>query len=284
MKRKLLLLITAVFFALTSLSAAVSADVGPKDSVAVSFKNLDAVECYCTLLSEHSASGPYSVSGEKSNEKIPRAFQDYRDSDGFYYLEFYSIVSSSKSFSWGYMPPTKFKVLLYFPKTEKYAVSDIIEKKAFNAGYTVDMKDIDISAENQHLEVVDKNTPVRVAFSFLMRVVLTVLIELAIAVPFFKFRSKKPLLTILIVNIITQILLNLLLNTIYINIGAAIMILSYIPLEIAVFIIESIAYSVALKPSEGYNIRGSSCVLYSFLANLTSFIVGAVIGFILPWF
>lgn len=282
MKRKLSALFTAFLISLTLFSALVSADAGPKDSLVISFHNIKADICYCTLLSKYESPG-YHTSNTKSDDEIPKAFQNYKDLDGFFYLENYALISGSKEFIWDYTPPQTFKVLLYFPKTQKYAVSGIIEKAAFNARYSVDMQGIDITADNLKIQVTDENTPIRVLFSFLVRVFVTILIELVIAI-LFNYKSKNQVITILTANIITQVLLNILLNKIYIDLGAFFMLLLYIPLEIMVFIAESVVYCIFLKSSEKAAVKAANCVLYSFLANLASFIGGVIISAIFPWF
>ncbi len=283
MKRKLSALFTAFLISLTFFSALVSADAGPKDSLVISFHNIEADTCYCTLLSKYESSGFYHTSNTKSDNEIPKAFQSYKDLDGFFYLENYALISGSKEFIWDYTPPQTFKVLFYFPKTQKYAVSGIIEKAAFNARYSVDMQGIDITADNLKIQVTNENTPIRVLFSFLVRVFVTILIELVIAI-LFNYKSKNQVITILTANIITQVLLNILLNKIYIDLGAFFMLLLYIPLEIMAFIAESVVYCIFLKSSEKAAVKAANCVLYSFLANLASFIGGVIISAIFPWF
>lgn len=285
MKKKISVFLSAFIISISFFAVRVSADMGPKPSVHIKFTNMGNEVCYCTLLSKKQSTGPYSVGKVKSTEEIPRAFQDYEDSDGFYYLEYYQPVSSSKSFDWGYYPPDTFKVLLYYPEEKTFAISEIIEKSAFHAEYTIDMKGIEEIGDNQHLQVIDSSTSQNEIFPFLLRVIITVLIEIAIALPF-NFKEKHQLIFIAVTNVITQVLLNLLLNSANFYGGTFFMAFVYIPLEILVFAVEAAAYIVGLRrlaTKYGYYHRISDCVLYSFLANFLSFICGFVINLLFPW-
>lgn len=281
MKGKIHGFLTALFLSFTLLAAVVSADMGPKPSVTVSFINMGPEECYCTLLSKESGTGPYSVSDSKSDNEIYRAFEDYNDSDGFYFLEYAQLVGSTNPFRWGYYPPDTFKVLLYYPKTNTFAVSGIIEKEGFNSQYGIDMSGVEEG--NRFLEVKNLNTPAKTFISFLIRVIITLYIELAIAFAF-KFAEKKQILLIIIVNLTTQILLNLLLNQAFSTGGGFMLMLAYIPLEIAVFVVEAVVYCLALGRLGSCRIKISDGILYSFLANFCSFIVGIILAVMFPWF
>lgn len=275
MKRKLLVLFTAILFSLTLFSVTVSADIGPKPSVSISFLNMGSEECYCTLLSEHKSTGPHSVSSKKSDDEIHRAFEEYKDSDGFYFLEYVQLVSKSKKFDWGYYPPDTFKVVLYYPETKTFAASGIINKHGFFAQYRIDMKNVEVGTNNSHLQVKDLYSVPNVIISFLLRVIITILIEAGIGFAF-EFRTKKQLLLIVIVNIVTQVLLNLLLYNAMLTGGGFLLMLAYIPLEILVFIIEGVIYSLNLgKLGEVYGKKVHG-MLYSFLANSASFIFGVI--------
>ncbi|MDE6724214.1 MAG: hypothetical protein K2J79_01275, partial [Ruminiclostridium sp.] len=211
MKKRISSVLAALIAAVYIFSAAVSADFGPKDSVTVTFKNMGVETCYCTLISKKEGTGPYHVldSPEKDDE-IDTAFFNYKDADGFNYLHYYSRADISKEFDWGYYPPSTFKILLYYPVTNTFAVSGIYEQYAFTSFYMVDMRDIQVGADNQTLTAERKYSPFFAVFAFIMRVLITLAIEVAIALPF-GFKRKKQLAAIIIINIITQLLLNFIL-------------------------------------------------------------------------
>lgn len=91
MKRKLLVLFTAILFSLTLFSVTVSADIGPKPSVSISFLNMGSEECYCTLLSEHKSTGPHSVSSKKVMMKYTELSRNIRIRTDFIFWNMYSL-------------------------------------------------------------------------------------------------------------------------------------------------------------------------------------------------
>lgn len=282
MKKGISFILTSLIMAISVFSAAVSADVGPKDSVNVSFKNMGVETCYCTLLSKVEGTGPfYVLNNPKEDNEIDIAFFNYKDTDEFYYLHYYSRADVSKNFVWGYYPPSKFKILLYYPATNTFAVSGIYEQYAFTSFYTVDMQDIQVGADNQILTAERKYSPLFVVFAFIMRVIITLAIEIAIAIPF-RFREKKQLLSIIIINVITQLFLNFTLYDVMVRLGAWFIFL-YIPLEFVIFIIETVFYVSVLRCVSKTKVRGADCVLYAFLGNFASFIGGAVAAIFFPW-
>lgn len=191
-----------------------SADMGPKASVHISFENMGEAVCYGTLLSSAESTGPYSAwnGNEKesnnygSNEDIWRAFVEYKDEDGFYFLGISWEVSESHSIDWTYYPPSTFKILLYYPETDTFAVSGVYERYAFDAYYTVDMNNAgeDITAQKSY-EYRDE------LLSLVARILLTIAIEMGVAL-LFGFRGRRELLLLVGVNGATQIILNVLLN------------------------------------------------------------------------
>lgn len=282
MKKVISLIIIALIMAVSVLSAAVSADLGPNDSVNISFRNTGTELCYCTLLSEKTNSGPFSAKDEsRDKDVVDRAFSDYRDPDGFYYLHNYSRIDVSKEFEWNYFPPSTFKILLYYPGTETFAVSGIYEQYAIKSFFTVDLKDIQVGADNLTLTAERKYSPFFVVFAFIMRMLITLAIEVVIAIPF-GFKRKKQLASIIIINFITQLVLNLILYIEAVDSGIWFIFL-YISLELLIFIIEAIIYAFALRDPKNPRADAGDCVLYSFLGNSASLICGALITIVFPW-
>ena len=154
------------------------------------------------------------------------------------------------------------------PSKDKVYVSEKITRSAFNARYSV-------TIDNEVITVKDETDITYLIAPFFIRVIVTILIELLIGYLFFKYRKKKEVTIIAIVNLVTQVLLNafILLST---HIGGllATMIL-YIPAEIVVFVIEAIIYYIFLRSKEGEEKRHP--VLYAFVANLLTFLVGLVL-------
>ena len=75
-----------------------SADTGPKPSVRVTFENMGDELCYGTLLSKTPSTGPARAwdgteDGKPifngANETVWRAFTEFKDEDGFYFLQWF---------------------------------------------------------------------------------------------------------------------------------------------------------------------------------------------------
>ena len=248
----------------------IHADIGPKPSVTITIENTDDRVYYATLLSKYESTGPESAyrgdnaryTPEDEQYEIWKAFVDYTDKDNFYFLQIYWNCTETDSFCWGYFPPDTFKVLLYFPDTNEFVVSDICERYAFDSYFNLNMdgtiqQAYDYSNETSNLVV---------------RILLTILLEIGIAI-LFKIKQKDQLWYITKINVITQIGLNLALNAVNFYKGQWAFVFYYILLEILVFILEAIFYRKKLQ---------KKAIPYAFIANVCSFVIGLWIAHIIP--
>jgi len=259
-----------------------SADMGPKPSVNIEFPNTDRT-FYVTLLSKNASTGPYSHDGleyhreryEDTDSETLEAFDRfaaYNDSDGFYFLGYLERCNSESDFGWGYYPPYTFKILVYYPDTDSFAVSESMDRYAFNSYYTADITDGEIMTEKKY----DYLTEI---LEMLARIVITLLVEIVIALPFGLFYGKRRKV-IVITNLVTQVLLNLTLNIISYSGGWMLEMFAYAMLEIAVFVIEGIVYTLMFKkyatdlqPAP----RAWKTWLYALAANAASLGIGMLL-------
>ena len=287
MKKKLLsfLLCFIVFF---SLPIAACADIGPKPSVRITFEGVEkGTEYYGTLLSERRSTGPSSawdgISGHESyhdgEKEIWQAFADYTDTDGYYFLQEWWECADTNQLNWTYYPPSKFKILLWFPETDTYFVSDIYERYAFDSYYTVDISE-DMSANSKLTAEKSYNYTWEI-ISLAARIVATILLEILIAF-IFGYRERKAIRFIAFVNIITQVGLNVALNIINYNSGSMAFVFFFILLEIVVFIAEAVIYALLLKGFTSKTADYLKTTAYAFAANAASFAVGLWISHIVP--
>lgn len=286
MKRKLSQLIIVFLCMVMLFPIGVNADTGPKPSVRIKFENMGDELCYGTLLAKEESTGPASAwDGKEENiylsfvdRDIWEAFVNYEDSDGYYFLQWAWIVNDTKELAWTYYPPNEFKVLLYYPETNTFVVSDVCKRYAFDTYYTVDMDGIEIGSikyddnlsSNQRLEAFKSYEFKNEVKALGCRMLITVVVEVLIGL-LFKFRNKE-LLYILFINVITQIILNVLLN-IYTGFGYYFV---YLSLELLVFVIEAIFYCLMFKKKKWH------CVLYSVVANVSSFVIGLYLANLFP--
>ena len=294
-KQKQWLCALCVLMLLPLFLISVHADMGPKPSVNVTIEGLDGRECWGTLLSETSSTGPYSAyrSGaahpEVEDEEYLAwlAFQTWSksDPDGYYFLQFLGDASDG-SFRWGYYPPQTFKIALWFPEEDVFVVSGIAERFAFDSYYTVQLDSNTVAQLEQGQSVtalpVKRSYPAAMELTtFLIRAALTFAVELLIALLFGLWRNGlwKVLLS---VNLATQILLNLGLNLYLYFCGNFIIMLflAYLLAELAVVLVELMAYKFLLA-GETKTYR-KKLVLYTWVANLASFAFGIFLSLHAP--
>lgn len=282
MKKKfslfLCLMIISIFLPTT-----VYADFGPKPSVEITFTGLENENYYVTLISQDKSTGPYSYGneyGEWLGEKwVFDKFVAHPLSDGYYFLSFMEDCSDDDTFTWGYYPPDEFRILLYFTEHDTFLeVDGDYESYAFDSYFAVN---VDGSIDNPIVTVTKNYDYSAEITSLIARIIGTIAVEILIAL-LFMYRDKKSLLTISIINIVTQIVLNILLNIINYRSGYFAFIANYIEMEIIVFIIEAVLFSILLPRVNPQTEKRYHPCWYAFTANLISFIVGMMIAKCLP--
>lgn len=270
------------------------ADIGPKPSVVIDFEGLENETYYVTLLSEVASTGPHSAlldaddyeryQPSDAHYEIWQKFINYKDTSGYYFLQFFGDATQTHRFVWGYYPPPKFKILLYFPEVDRFVVSDTVyERYAFDSYFTVDAKHLNfemgtssqtITAEKQYFYTWE-------IFSLFVRIIATIVIEILIAL-LFGFKAKKQLQLIIVVNIITQTLLNILLNITNYKYGNMMFLFNYFWLEALVLAIEAKVYAIYLPKLSGEHSKKPPTFVYALTANVVSFLIGLYIAYLIP--
>ena len=110
-----------------------------------------------------------------------------------------------------------------------------------------------------------------VTYHFIERVVVTILIELLIALCF-QIKKKRELKIIVLTNIATQILLNFMLQMLSVYYISVFAFLCYTLLEIAVIYIEAKIYQKYMKDHSKGELIG-----YATVANILSLLIGFAI-------
>ena len=90
MKRKLLIIfcVISLFIFIPSLAYGY---IGPKPSVIVNFER------------------DHRRAKDEEDYEIYKKFVDYRDEDGYYFLQYFRDCTETSEFRWTYYPPQKFK-------------------------------------------------------------------------------------------------------------------------------------------------------------------------------
>ena len=273
-----------------------SADMGPKPSLRITFAGLPKdEECYAAVLSSVPSTGPHSAyTGEyepREEGDVARIFREYQDKDGFYYLQYHFDLAEKDGIYWGYYPPYTFKVLLYFPRLNLFVSSDVYERYAFDSYFHVDMTDIQLPVEpvseqapillEETLTAVKSYDYTAEILFLVLRICLTILLELAVAFVFL-FRDKKQWLFLAIVNILTQVVLNVYLYLVLYNSGEWMYYLFYFLGELIVFGVESVAYMLFMNKFTDKKRSAGLYIGYAAIANGFSFIVGLLLGAFFP--
>ena len=304
MKKKFALTLLLLFLCLFALPIPAFADTGPKPSVVVTFQGLKQKGCYVTLLAQEESTGPYSAYNAVRDNKyiedgvppqIWQKFVDYKDADGYHFLQFCQKLGDDGVFTWGYHPPQKFKILLYSPDDDTFMASaKTYEPYAFVSYFTVDASTIANPGSSPSSGSISSGTVQETisakqsydyageARSLLVRTLITIAVELLIALPF-GYLAMRQLGFIAIVNVATQVILNVLLNLVNYNQGWTAYFLTYCLLEILVIWIEAFIYShsaTLVKYSRPG--RKPDPVMYAVTANIASCVAGLVLYFHFP--
>lgn len=256
------------------------ADCGPKPTTHVQIRETGGRRVVVTLLANQKQCGPYQAveqdetpggwAGEMNDEteKAWYAFRDYEDPDGFYFLGFVQAMDMN----WTYYPPEEFKVAVYVPEEDIVLVSDqSFERYAFHSDFRLNLSTADYHQSGAvPMELRTDFDWMEEVWGFLTRAVLTILVELAVAL-LFGYRMAKQIKTIVFVNLVTQVGLNVMLSVWYIFDGPLAAMIGLAIGELVVLAVESILYARRLS-QEGKG-KGKA-VAYAFVANLASVFIG----------
>ena len=277
MKRTLSkILICVLLIQLFSVTA--FADCAPKPSTVIHVNSEDS-DFVITLLNQgrcgpHTEVDPEDENPEQTPQRVAAwdAFAAYEDAEGFCFLgEIYTT-----SVNWAYYAPTEFKIAIYFPEEDTLLVSrEVFETYAFTSTFQLDLDGLDRSKSGTVSMNLRKDMDWGgEIFGFLTRVVLTLLIEFAIAW-IWGYRSRRQMKVLLGVNLVTQVVLNLLLSMWVIFDGMFMAIFYLAAGEVIVLIIESIFYLRRLpEGDQGLRSSKSWAWWYTLVANAASWGLG----------
>lgn len=268
----------------------VRADAAPKPTVQVVFRGLEGETYFATLLADTKSTGPHSLYEEdgypaRYDETDPDydvflKFVKYEAPDGYYFLQFFDECTRSHTFDWGYYPPQQFKVLLYFPDSDTFLLSDeTFDRYAFKSRYEAQVTPP--GATGAGIKMKKSYDYQGELLLFLGRVIFTILIELLIALPF-GFYRKGQLRFIALVNLATQVGLNIALNVASYKAGFFAFLFVYIIAELVIIITEGALYAGNLKRFTEKNIPKWKPWVYALVANSFSFALGVALTAIYP--
>jgi hypothetical protein len=274
-KKFLFLACFLVLLMITS-SARVNADIGPKPFVAIEISGMGEQTYTMTLISRE-AHGPnffyedYLEFHESWMEYHP--IMEYVDSEGYRWIGWHKEMHGDGEFKWSYYPPQNFKILIMTEDNQIYT-SAVLERYAFASYFRADVTDV-VQGEAEAIKVIQTVEPdyhySKEILTFLIRLVLTIAIEIGVAL-LFGFKGKE-LVVILLVNAVTQIILNVILNAVTYYSGQLAAVLLFILGEALVISVETVFYAFYFKT------KSVKALLYGIIANLVS--CGAGLGWYL---
>ena len=273
--------IIACLLMLALLPTAALADMGPKPSVRIGIEGLDPDEpCWGTLLSEEASTGPSrAYDGEnarvgEAGEDVWRAFVDYEDPDGYYFLQELWPCSEDGQLWWTYYPPEEFKLLLYFPETGEFVSSGKCSAYAFTSWFDARLSDGELTLSKSY----DYSGAI---VNFAVRCALTVALECAAAYFIFRLRTPGRLKAVAAVNVITQLALNLVVNIIAYLAGSFMIAFRFFLLECLVFAAEGALYDMFFRRA-GEPVPAKRCWALSLVGNLMSYALGLWLAYAVP--
>ena len=273
--------IIACLLVLALLPTAAFADMGPKPSVRIGIEGLDPDEpCWGTLLSEEASTGPSrAYDGEnarvgEAGEDVWRAFVDYEDPDGYYFLQELWPCSEDGQLWWTYYPPEEFKLLLYFPETGEFVSSGKCSAYAFTSWFDARLSDGELALSKSY----DYSGAI---VNFAVRCALTVALECAAAYFLFRLRTPGRLKAVAAVNVITQLALNLVVNIIAYLAGSFMIAFRFFLLECLVFAAEGALYDMFFRRA-GEPVPVKRCWALSLVGNLMSYALGLWLAYAVP--
>ena len=273
--------IIACLLMLALLPTAALADMGPKPSVRIGIEGLDPDEpCWGTLLSEEASTGPSrAYDGEnarvgEAGEDVWRAFVDYEDPDGYYFLQELWPCSEEGQLWWTYSPPEEFKLLLYFPETGEFVSSGKCSAYAFTSWFDARLSDGELALSKSY----DYSGAI---VNFAVRCALTVALECAAAYFLFRLRTPGRLKAVAAVNVITQLALNLVVNIIAYLAGSFMIAFRFFLLECLVFAAEGALYDMFFRRA-GEPVPVKRCWALSLVGNLMSYALGLWLAYAVP--
>ena len=273
--------IIACLLMLALLPTAALADMGPKPSVRIGIEGLDPDEpCWGTLLSEEASTGPSrAYDGEnarvgEAGEDVWRAFVDYEDPDGYYFLQELWPCSEDGQLWWTYYPPEEFKLLLYFPETGEFVSSGKCSAYAFTSWFDARLSDGELALSKSY----DYSGAI---VNFAVRCALTIALECAAAYFIFRLRTPGRLKAVAAVNVITQLALNLVVNIIAYLAGSFMIAFRFFLLECLVFAAEGALYDMFFRRA-GEPVPVKRCWALSLVGNLMSYALGLWLAHAVP--
>mgnify|MGYP001065611187 CR=1 FL=1 len=292
-----IIFITVLMFS----SQTVQADMGPKAGVTVHVEGVDQDYAFELLyyippsrqhMTELNIENFIEMRDEDRPylyylDHYPDEFLYYSDDEHYYPFSVHIMYgpgwmrqTDDHTYHMGYNAPRELKFAL-LTDDGHLMVSEAVERTKFNATYTWDLSETNLSMDQTNAgEVISEDTVIFSFLDFLIRVILTIAIELGV-LALFKYKKKSSFKFVGFVNLVTQTGLSLFVVIMFYNFGSLSALITLILGEFIVFTSEFIIYTLFLQ--EKSRLRAGIYALTANFASLTiSFallILFAMIGY-----
>ncbi len=248
-------------------AAKASADRGPKPSVDLTVRNAPG-EYYIALLqyvSTDKDNSPLQMEGEVNETTVEKFLKEFHYERFEFQSSFGRIFNGHGDglFEFHYRAPEHLRVIL-IETNGKVHLSDELKKKAYHATCTYDFATGALTEqENEHPTKEEK-------IEILLCLVITLVIELALMAVFRLPYTKRNVLIVVIVNVVTNLILSTYLLTSENGLGDFV---TYFTAELLILFLESFIYVALLQNKEGKRCVGRS-LAFAVVANLLSALSG----------
>ena len=281
---RILTVLTSILFFILP----VHADTGPKPSLRIQCSGFPE-NSYVTVLSALREYGPnremktwdyesqskdyFDMRGIEKEVFIAISEEAERLADAGESLYFWGVVSKCEDeYLFGYWPPEEFKILIYMQDTDEFILSDeVYTRKVFNTAYSC-------TYENNAMQIRDISTANLSLAGVLLRLLITVAVEYVIGLLFMKYTAKSRM-TVILANIITQMLLNVCITLTALKFGSGTPVYAGAILIFEAFIIltEWLIYKTWIRKDQL-----AHPLLYSAAANCASYAFGLYVSAAFP--
>ncbi len=287
--KKPILILTLLLIVINFLPSPAFADVGPKPSLEIRVKGMDNDNYWLDLLVTDKSEYSWLEISLVERERVKK-LAEYVDEDGFHpallvgtrvplFGDLKGEKNSDNTYSHNFSyigTPEIFKIAI-LTEDDTLIISDLIHRKHFNSIVEFDLRDEALQEDillyaGQAKEI----SPIlKISFGFISRLLLTLAIEIGIAL-LFGFTIKHSGKLLFKTNIFTQVVLNIAILWMNLSYGLLIALLVFILMEIFIIIFETIIYAKYLtEKSKGRRIA------YGILANIVSLMVGFGINLVM---
>lgn len=188
------------------LTSTIGINNGYNQTTRITFNGIKET-CYGTLLSRTSVSGTWSSELSldlSAPEEVKTFFKGFKDEDGFFYLNYFQDLTDGLLY-WPFYPPEEFKVLLYFPDSDTFLVSDAsYHRYALSSTFEANIHDdmIDLKTNYDYAKLI---------MITLCRILISLVISFIVTFVFYKpIRKDHPI--ILTSNLVFQMILHTLIS------------------------------------------------------------------------